>query len=358
MAKNQYNADAIEVLSGLEPVKRRPGMYTDTTRPNHLAQEVIDNSVDEALAGHASAISVTLHADGSLSVRDNGRGMPTDKHPEHGVSGVELILTRLHAGGKFSGKNYQFSGGLHGVGVSVVNALSSKLEVTVYRDRAAYQMAFADGAATSRLKKTGTAKADERGTLIRFWPDGRYFDYPRFSTSKLLQSLKAKAVLCKGLHIDFQDQINSKQYSWCYADGLSDYLLDAIGQLKATQWLPAAPFVGDFSAQDEAVSWALLWSEGIKECVVETYVNLIPTQSAHPPADSLLTQTNFFMQFTKQSCAERFTGLNASLGKLPTNAFLPPPPKQLTFVIDNDHTDIGAQSFMGVLSISDDTIIR
>ena len=202
----QYNAEAIEVLSGLEPVRRRPGMYTDTQRPNHLGQEVIDNSVDEAMAGHANQIKVILHEDQSLEVSDNGRGMPVDIHPEEGVPGVELILTKLHAGGKFSGKNYQFSGGLHGVGVSVVNALSTRVEVTVRRDGTVYQIAFENGDKVSDLTEIGTCGKRNTGTSVHFWPDASFFDSAKFSVSKLIHVLKAKAVLCPGLEIEFQDK--------------------------------------------------------------------------------------------------------------------------------------------------------
>ncbi|HUM91384.1 MAG TPA: ATP-binding protein, partial [Candidatus Competibacter sp.] len=201
MNATSYDASAIEVLSGLDPVRKRPGMYTDTTRPNHLAQEVIDNSVDEAIAGHASAVTVILHADGSLSVEDNGRGMPVDLHPEEGISGVELILTRLHAGGKFSDRNYRFSGGLHGVGVSVVNALSSHLEVWIKRGGKEYNMAFASGDKVSDLEEIGPAPRRATGTTLRFWPDPRYFDSPKFSASRLKHVLRAKAVLCPGLKV-------------------------------------------------------------------------------------------------------------------------------------------------------------
>src|SRR3990167_6952478 len=195
MKHQEYNAAAIEVLTGLDPVRRRPGMYTDTTRPNHLAQEVIDNSVDEALAGYASTIWVTLHTDNSLTVSDNGRGMPVDIHPEEKLTGVELILTRLHAGGKFSDKNYTFSGGLHGVGVSVVNALSSLLIVTVRRAGKIYEMSFKEGDKKTELKVIGSCGLKEKGTAIPFWPHEKYFDTPKFLPNKLKQTLQAKAVL-------------------------------------------------------------------------------------------------------------------------------------------------------------------
>src|SRR5690554_3356059 len=215
-----YKADSIEVLSGLEPVQRRPGMYTDTTRPNHLGQEAIDNSVDEALAGHATTIEVILHADQSLEVIYDGRGMPVDIHPEEGISGVELIFCKLHAGGKFSNKNYQFSGGLHGVGISVVNALSSRVDVTVRRGGQVFEMAFEHGNKVSELTVTGTCGQRNTGTRVRFWPDAGYFDSPKFSATRLKHLLKAKAVLCPGLAIRFEDRVNNETLEWCYQDGL------------------------------------------------------------------------------------------------------------------------------------------
>ncbi|OCA54684.1 DNA topoisomerase IV subunit B [Photorhabdus namnaonensis] len=274
MTQSSYNADAIEVLSGLEPVRRRPGMYTDTTRPNHLAQEVIDNSVDEALAGHAKHIEVILHSDQSLEVIDDGRGMPVDIHPEEGVSAVELILSRLHAGGKFSNKNYQFSGGLHGVGISVVNALSKRIEVAVRRDSQVYQIAFENGDKVQELAVIGSCGKRNTGTSVHFWPDESFFDSPRFSVSRLTHLLKAKAVLCPGVEIVFKDKINDTEQKWCYADGLTDYLMAAVNGLIT---LPTAPFVGTFSGITEAVDWALLWLPEGGELLAESYVNLIPT---------------------------------------------------------------------------------
>lgn len=274
MTEQLYNADSIEVLTGLEPVQRRPGMYTDTTRPNHMGQEVIDNSVDEALAGHADQIQVILHPDHSLEVIDNGRGMPVDIHPEEGVSGVELILCRLHAGGKFSNKNYQFSGGLHGVGISVVNALSTRVEVAVRRDGQVYEMAFEHGFKVSELTITGTVGKRNTGTRVRFWPDPKYFDSFKFSVSRLLHVLKAKAVLCPGLTVKFEDKVNEQSYSWCYIAGIRDYLLDAVKDLVA---LPETPFTGTFVASSEAVEWAVLWLPDGGELITESYVNLIPT---------------------------------------------------------------------------------
>ncbi|KGJ89312.1 DNA topoisomerase IV subunit B [Thalassotalea sp. ND16A] len=271
---DQYNSESIEVLSGLDPVRRRPGMYTDTLRPNHLGQEVIDNSVDEALAGHAQNIQVILHEDQSLEVVDDGRGMPTDIHPEEGVPGVELIFCRLHAGGKFSGKNYQFSGGLHGVGISVVNALSNRVEVTVKRDQKVFEMAFEHGEKVSDLTQTGTVGKRNTGTVVRFWPDASYFDSHKFSVSKLTHILKAKAVLCPGLSIKFHDKTTNTKHQWCYENGLEDYLKEAI-----QSWvnLPEQPFLGTFSSQHEAVDWAVSWLPEGGESIGESYVNLIPT---------------------------------------------------------------------------------
>ena len=274
MNATSYDASAIEVLSGLDPVRKRPGMYTDTTRPNHLAQEVIDNSVDEAIAGHASAVKVILHADGSLSVEDDGRGMPVDIHPEEGIPGVELILTRLHAGGKFSDRNYRFSGGLHGVGVSVVNALSSHLEVWVKRGGKEYNMAFAGGDKVSELEEIGPAPRRATGTTLRFWPDPRYFDSPKFSVPRLKHVLRAKAVLCPGLKVAFADQASGESIVWHYEDGFTDYLKEALGRMAL---LPDPPFVGHVSGEREAADWALAWLPEGGEPVMESYVNLIPT---------------------------------------------------------------------------------
>ncbi|WOF82080.1 DNA topoisomerase IV subunit B (plasmid) [Pseudomonas sp. FeN3W] len=272
--QNSYNADAIEVLSGLDPVKRRPGMYTDTTRPNHLAQEVIDNSVDEALAGHAKNISVTLHTDGSMEVSDDGRGMPVDIHPEEGVCGIELILTKLHAGGKFSNKNYEFSGGLHGVGISVVNALSTKVVVSVKRDGSEYQMSFADGFKQSELAVIASAPKRVSGTSVHFWPDSKYFDSPKFSVSRLKHVLKAKAVLCPGLSISFEDKNSGELIQWHYEDGLRSYLVEACADAER---FPEEPFTGSLAGKREAVEWALVWLPEGGELVQESYVNLIPT---------------------------------------------------------------------------------
>ncbi len=278
MSNQSYTAEAIEVLSGLEPVKKRPGMYTETDRPNHLAQEVIDNSVDEALAGHADRIEVSLHADGSLTVSDNGRGMPVDIHPEHGISGVELILSRLHAGGKFSNQNYQFSGGLHGVGVSVVNALSKLLDVTIRRDGQQYRIGFADGEKVSDLEVTGTVGKRNTGTTVRFLPDPKYFDSPRFSVARLRHNLRAKAVLCPGLRISFTDASagdeKKTEEEWCYQDGLTDYLQAAT---QGFETLPEVPFTGSLKGELEEVDWAVQWLPEGGDLIGESYVNLIPT---------------------------------------------------------------------------------
>ncbi|QHJ11912.1 DNA topoisomerase 4 subunit B [Paraglaciecola mesophila] len=272
---NQYNADAIEVLNGLDPVKRRPGMYTDTTRPNHLSQEVIDNSVDEALGGFASSIKVVLHPDQSLEVTDDGRGMPVDIHAEEGISGVELIMTKLHAGGKFSNKNYQFSGGLHGVGISVVNALSKRVEVSIRREGSVYQIAFENGEKVEDLKIVDTCGKRNSGTRVHFWPDEQYFDSAKFSVTKLLHVLRAKAVLCPGLRIRFDDKVSKETHEWYFEDGLKDYLYQSTGESIT---LPAeTPFVGTVSGNTEAVDWAVIWLPEGGEMITESYVNLIPT---------------------------------------------------------------------------------
>ncbi|MBT8148656.1 MAG: DNA topoisomerase IV subunit B, partial [Gammaproteobacteria bacterium] len=271
---SNYNADSIEVLTGLEPVRKRPGMYTDTQRPNHLAQEVIDNSVDEALAGYADKIDVVLYKDGSLAVSDDGRGMPVDIHPQHKISGVELILTKLHAGGKFSNKNYQFSGGLHGVGVSVVNALSSKLEVDIKRSGKQYNISFADGVRKTKLKETGTVGQRNSGTTVRFWPNKKYFDSAKISVRSLQHVLRAKAVLCPGLKITFRDEHSGDKDEWYYEDGLKDYLVAAT---RGWDVLPAAPFMGSFAGETEAVDWAIQWLPEGGDIIAESYVNLIPT---------------------------------------------------------------------------------
>ena len=278
MANNSYKADSIEVLEGLDPVRKRPGMYTDTTRPNHLAQEVIDNSVDEALEGYANEIRVTLRKDGSMSVGDNGRGMPVDIHKKEKVSGVELILSRLHSGAKFNSDNYKFSGGLHGVGVSVVNALSLQFEVYIKRDGKLHHMGFKNGNKSKDLAVKDSVGKRNTGTLINFTPDPQYFDSPKFSVSKMKHLLKAKAVLCPGLRVFFTDETASKEeeksYEWFYETGLKDYLIHELGDHEV---LPAEPFLGSVSGNDEAVDWAVQWLPEGGELVTESYVNLIPT---------------------------------------------------------------------------------
>jgi topoisomerase-4 subunit B len=276
MAKRDYTAESIEVLSGLEPVRKRPGMYTDTTCPNHLGQEVIDNSVDEAVAGYADRIEVTLHTDGSLEVSDNGRGMPVDIHSKHKVPGVELILTRLHAGAKFSQKDYHFAGGLHGVGVSIVNALSTKLEVYIKRDGFEYFIAFENGERTVKLKKQGKVAKKETGTRVRFWPDGKYFDKASFIVNKLKQILQAKAVLCSGLYVKFTDEKKKEVCEWHYESGLTDYLLERVAKGQDSM-MPAPPFEGEMEGDQEVATWALTWTLSDNEVVQESYVNLIPT---------------------------------------------------------------------------------
>lgn len=269
-----YSAQEITVLKDLEPVQIRPGMYTDTTRPNHLAQEVIDNSVDEALAGFATKVEVILHADQSLEVIDNGRGMPVDIHPTEGVSGVEVILTKLHAGGKFSNKNYEFAGGLHGVGISVVNALSERVDIQVKRNGEVYKIAFENGVKVEELEVIETCGRRTTGTTVHFKPNPKYFDSKNFSVSRLRHLLRAKAVLCSGLEIKFVDKVNNTEDVWCYQDGLSDYLTEAVNGFET---LPEKPFVGEFKGSTEAVSWALLWLPEGGELIAESYVNLIPT---------------------------------------------------------------------------------
>lgn len=283
----EYNADSIEVLTGLDPVRKRPGMYTDTARPNHLAQEVIDNSVDEALAGHANEVKVTLHTDGSLTTEDNGRGMPVDLHPELHRPGVEVILSTLHAGGKFSNKNYQFSGGLHGVGISVVNALSSKVEVKIKRDGQLYQIAFANGEKSEDLAVIDTVGKRNTGTIVRFWPDAQYFDSVKFSVPRLKHVLRAKAVLCPSLKVVFKDEVtpdNSEE--WFYQDGLTDYLRS---QTEGYVVLPDQPFTGTYASKTEAVDWAVQWLPEGGEIVQESYVNLIPTAQGGTHVNGLRT---------------------------------------------------------------------
>ena len=271
---SQYNADAIEVLTGLEPVRKRPGMYTDTTRPNHLAQEVIDNSVDEALGGHADQVDVILHADGGITIQDNGRGMPVDLHPVQNKPGVEVILSTLHAGGKFSDKNYQFSGGLHGVGVSVVNALASRLDVSIKRDGNVYAMAFEGGEKVADLAVAGSCGKRNTGTAIRFVPDPRYFDSANFSLPRLTHVLRAKAVLCPGLRVTLLEEKKNEKTEWFYEDGIADYLADATIDFPV---IPEKPFPCHFAGETEAVDWAIQWLPEGGDVVAESYVNLIPT---------------------------------------------------------------------------------
>jgi len=283
---SNYDASAIEVLSGLEPVRKRPGMYTNTDRPNHLAQEVIDNSVDEAIAGFAGKIDVTLYKDGSLEVSDDGRGMPVDIHPQQGIPGVEVILTKLHAGGKFSNKSYRFSGGLHGVGVSVVNALSKHLEVWVKREAKEYNIAFANGAKVSDLETVGKVGKANTGTRVRFWPDPKFFDSPKFSVKQLQHVLRAKAVLSPGLRIRFFQEGQQEHDEWHYEDGLRDYLVD---ELAGSVRVPEEPFIGSMSGNDEAAEWAVVWLPEGGESVAESYVNLIPTAQGGTHVNGLRT---------------------------------------------------------------------
>ncbi len=269
-----YTASDIEVLSGLDPVRRRPGMYTDTSRPNHLAHEVVDNSVDEALSGHAKRIDVVLYKDGSLEVADDGRGMPVDIHPKEKVSGVELILTRLHAGGKFSDKNYQFAGGLHGVGVSVVNALSKNLECWVKRGGKEYNISFKDGKARSKLEVVDDVGKNNTGTTVRFWPDPQFFESVTFSVPKLKHMLRAKAVLCPGLRVTLKIEQSGEKDEWFYTGGVNEYLREALGQ---GEWLPPEMFTGSVQGEQEQAEWAVAWRLDDGTRVEESYVNLIPT---------------------------------------------------------------------------------
>ncbi|MFT4631847.1 MAG: topoisomerase-4 subunit B [Candidatus Pseudothioglobus sp.] len=278
MAIKSYSADSIEVLEGLDPVKKRPGMYTDTSRPNHLAQEVIDNSVDEALEGYATEIRVTLRKDGFMAVGDNGRGMPVDLHKKEKLPGVELILTRLHSGAKFNSDNYKFSGGLHGVGVSVVNALSDSFEIFIKREGQLHHMAFKDGIKVSNLAVRDTIGKRNTGTLISFHPNPVYFDSPKFSVSRMKHLLRAKAVLCPGLRVFFTDETatnpDEQQFEWFYEAGLKDYLMD---ELEGFTVLPAEPFMGAIAGNEEAVDWAVQWLPEGGDLITESYVNLIPT---------------------------------------------------------------------------------
>jgi len=271
---SKYDAASIEVLTGLEPVRKRPGMYTDTERPNHLAQEVIDNSVDEAVAGHASKINVVLYKNGSLSVEDDGRGMPVDIHPKEGQPGVEVILTKLHAGGKFSNDSYQFSGGLHGVGISVVNALSTSVEIWIKRDAKQYYITFADGFKKTDLEELGNVGKRNTGTMVKFMPDTQFFDTIKFSVTRLRHNLRSKAVLCPGLEINFYNEVDGTTDKWIYKEGLKDYLSMALDGLDC---LPTSPFVVDFTSPEQQLNCSLAWTEYNTNVVAESYVNLIPT---------------------------------------------------------------------------------
>ena len=286
---SSYTASDIEVLSGLDPVRRRPGMYTDTTRPNHLAHEVVDNSVDEALAGHCDRIDVTLFKDGSCQVEDDGRGMPVDIHPKEKISGVELILTRLHAGGKFNDKTYQHSGGLHGVGVSVVNALSKHLEVWVRRGGKEYNLSFAGGKPTSKLEVVGDAPKSKTGTTLRFWPDPKYFDTDKISVPSLKQVLRAKAVLCPNLHVSLTNEITGERDEWFYTGGLHQYLAEELGK---GEWLPPETFYGKRAIDGGALEWAFAWVSESERRVTESYVNLIPTTEGGTHVNGLRVGTS------------------------------------------------------------------
>ena len=271
---SNYDASSIEVLTGLEPVKKRPGMYTDTENPNHLAQEVVDNSVDEAVSGYATQINVTLHTDNSMSVEDNGRGIPIDIHPKEGTPAVEVILTKLHAGGKFSNDSYQFSGGLHGVGISVVNALSSSIEVWIKRDAKQYYMKFESSVKSNDLEEIGTVGKRNTGTLIKFMPDAKFFDSVKFSIKKLRHNLRSKAVLCPGLEVNFKNEIDETEDTWLFKDGIKDYLQASLDGLEC---VPSIPFVTSFETKEEQLDCALTWTENTSNITAESFVNLIPT---------------------------------------------------------------------------------
>ncbi|GIS74768.1 MAG: DNA topoisomerase 4 subunit B [Gammaproteobacteria bacterium] len=270
----EYTAESIEVLSGLDPVRKRPGMYTETSRPNHLALEVIDNSVDEALAGYATKIDVQLHKDGSLSVVDDGRGMPVDVHPEEGIPGVELIFSRLHAGAKFSNLDYKFSGGLHGVGVSVVNALSSKLSAEIKRGGKKYLIEFKNSEKSKELKEIDKVGKKNTGTKVTFLPDPDFFDSVKISANQLILALKAKAVLCPGLTISFKDEASGNKESWCFLEGLAAYLVNSN---KGGELIPTEPFEGEHMTEEGGMTWAIQWVQGIENPISDSYVNLIPT---------------------------------------------------------------------------------
>ncbi len=273
---NSYDSSSIEVLTGLEPVRKHPGMYTETECPNHLAQEVIDNSVDEAIAGYASKINIVLYKNNSLSVEDNGRGIPVDIHPKEGKSGVEVILTKLHSGGKFSNDLYQFSGGLHGVGISVVNALSTLVEIWIKRDAKEYHITFSNGSKKTELKVIRKVSKHNTGTIIKFKPDARFFDKIKFSATKLHDNLRSKAILCPNLEINFYNEINEKKDKWIYKEGLKDYLSRSLDDLDC---LPINPFVVNYKTNEQQLNCSIVWTKYNTNIIAESYVNLIPTIS-------------------------------------------------------------------------------
>ena len=275
MAKNTYDSKAIEVLSGLDPVKKRPGMYTDTSCPNHLIQEVLDNSVDEAIAGHCSNIKIKIQKDGFIKVSDDGRGMPVDIHPEHKLTGVELILCKLHAGAKFSGEEYNFSGGLHGVGVSVVNALSESLQVNIKRDSKEHEMQFSNGDKKNDIKIVGDVGIRNTGTTIKFRPNLKYFESDKIKTNELKHLLKAKAVLCPGLTIDFHNENKKEKIKWYFEDGLKSYLDEAS---DGVDQILDESIVSSNASKTQEVEFVINWTSKVqKNKLEETYVNLIPT---------------------------------------------------------------------------------
>ena len=293
----KYQSSDIEILSGLEPVRKRPGMYTDTATPNHLAQEVIDNSIDEVLAGHADQISVILHEDGSLEVSDNGRGMPVDPHPEIKRPGVEVILTTLHSGAKFSNKNYRYAGGLHGVGVSIVNALSKNLDVWVRREGREYNMRFAHGEVRDELEMIGKVGQRNTGTRLRFWPDPQYFDSAQFTVSRLTHLLRAKAILCPKLKVTLTTPKGGTE-TWQFEDGLLQYLNEGVDG----DALPEPPFSGSFKNGQEAVDWAICWTPQQDSTLNESYVNLIPTLAGGTHVSAL---RNGITQAVREFCDTR-----------------------------------------------------
>lgn len=279
-----YNESSIRVLKGLEPVRQRPGMYTRTESPLHIVQEVIDNSADEALAGHCSLIEVTLHSDNSVTVQDDGRGIPVGLHPQEKAPVAELVFTRLHAGGKFdkhaAAGAYAFSGGLHGVGVSVTNALSKTLELTVWRDGGEHQMTFAAGNVVKPLKRVADASKKRTGTRVKVWPDASYFDSATLSIAELTHLLRSKAVLLAGVTVRLTVEKTGEQQTWCYQDGLQGYLSDALAGVE----LMVPLFAGEQFAQEgdenfaagEGAQWVVAWAED-GAMMRESYVNLIPT---------------------------------------------------------------------------------